>query len=268
MHKNILDALGLSARKTVAVRALLESDAADKALRDAEEATNAKRRALIEARARVSAPYLKPMRDAVEAATAATQHREATAAALTAAIVAESKAIQASLAVAATESASRNTIDRELEESADPRIATYDFVLDCLDDAARAAITFYPVTNPTVTKPQHALEFNTAEVKAAREAIRSCRDRCASLRYDVAGYADVTAAFEAMCEALLEPLAALELNPPQVDAEGSIGKPLRWEMRRRAWRVDTLWNEPRQPAPIVDQKGRKVTVGDSARSKP
>lgn len=260
IRPTVVESMNLTERSKAAVKALLSSPLAAKALAEQEVANLDKRRQLREAAARAGAPHQRPLKSAADAHAEAVQRREAAQAALQAAFIDEREAWAKRLAAESLALRAAAAIEGDLLETADPRIGTFDFVLELLDDAARAALTFYPNIDPTITAKQSELVWNTKEVQAARLALRECRDECVQLRREVITHADLTARFDAMCERLVSPLAALELNPPQIDAEGAIGRWLRWEMRPMSWRVETLWNEPRQPEPIVDKAGKKVPL--------
>ena len=108
-------------------------------------------------------------------------------------------------------------------------------------------------------KPRY--DSNDVQVNAAREAIAALLVRCDEGEMSALGYADVSQALLEMCEALVVPLAMVEMNPPQFANDGSVGQPLRWNGMKQ-WLVDKI-SPPEKREP---EQRPTATLAPEARS--
>ena len=238
--------LHITGRKLEAALALIDSGAADQALDAKEQSNLAKRSALINQLRGISKTHQKPQDQAAADLADAISRRVAAQLELEASFRAEATAMGANYSAQYTEVRQRADIERELIDTADARLGRMAFLLDVLNDSARAALTFYP--EASVTRPGLRVEFSTNmdEVKAARAVIAQCEAECGAMQHQAIGYADVTARLDAMCAQLEQVLASLQLNPPQLGSDGTLDAPLPWGSGRPSWRVAKAAPQPRQ----------------------
>lgn len=243
----------LTGRKLDAALALLDSGAADAALAAQETHTLARRRVL--AADLLAAPGLHQTSAAKAAAdyAQAVTRRIAAQAALAEAFRTEAATMGVNYSAQYSQVRAVADIEREMLETADSRIGRMLFLLEMIDCNARAALTFYPMGNPT--RPGLRVEYNNnmGDVKAARRVIATCEQQCTTLLHAAVGFADSSALLGGMCSALAGPLSLLELNPPQFDAEGRLEAPLPWGATGSLtrWKVAVATPQPRQQEPIV-----------------
>ena len=246
----------LTGRKLDAALALLDSGAADAALDEQERQTLARRRTLAADLAATDS-YQAPAAKAAAAYAAAVVHRVKVQASLAEAKRLEAASMSDSYAAAYAADWAVNTIVHELIETADSRLGRMLFLLNVIDDNVRAALTFYPMSDPT--RPGLRVEFsdNMADVRSARRVIADSEKQCTALQRDAIGYTDTTTRLGSMCSALAGPLALLELNPPQLGADGTLEAPLPWGATGSLtrWRVETAAPQPRQLEPITKRGG-------------
>ena len=249
--------LRLTGRKLDAALALLDSGAADKALDQQEQQTLTRRRA-VAADLAATDSFQTVAAKAAAAYADAVARRVKAQTAMAEAWRIEAEAMGASYSAQYSEVRYVADIERELIATADGRLARMLFLLDVLDDNVRAALTFYPMGDPT--RPGLRVEYNNnmEDVKAARRVIADCEGQCTRLQHDAIGYSDATAHLGSMCSALAGPLALIEMNPPQLGADGTLEAPLPWGATGSLtrWRVETATPQPRQLEPIIDGKRR------------
>ena len=243
--------LSLAGRKLDAALALLDSGAADQALEAAELQVRAKRRVLLAELERVDAPHQKPRLEASKKLEAAVARRNAAQTELQASLMAEAMAMQTSYSAAHSHYVARATIESELAETADPRIARFAAILANIDGAVRAGLTFYPRKVRSNGDAGQRVEYsaNLGEVQAARLVIAGCVAECGKLAREPVSYEAVTARFIGMCTRLEGPLAEMELNAPQIGEGGEVEASLPWGMGQK-WRVEMARYMPRQQTPI------------------
>jgi hypothetical protein len=232
----------LSGRKLSAARAFLDSPAAAAALAEKEAAERIERQRTRDELARATGPHKQPIEAARTRYAAALERRKAAQAELLASLAEERDAMQ--LAYAAEYEAQRavRRIEDELTETADARIARFEFLMQLADDHARAALSFFPEkTNGTVVNSS-----NLAEINVARAAIAAAKSECEAMLTAPMVYDEVTARLVGLCERLEAPLADVQLNPPQIDKDGELAAPLRWGVKPGTWRVDEVIQQPRQ----------------------
>ena len=224
----------LTGRKLAAVEALLDSPAASKALETAESKIHTRRRELIAALKIVEEPHKAPMLAAQQAYEAGRDRRIAAEIAYRSAIEDEGRLFGLSHASNHVLVRARAEIETELRETADPRIADFEFFLSTADSGARASLNILmEVVLTTGNKGRTGIPVtNVAEVEAARDVIAACRAECAQMRESLAlTYAEITTRFESMRDKLKAPLGALELSPPFLTEDGAVRAPLRWAAR-------------------------------------
>ena len=242
----------LTGRKLDAAFALLASGAADAALDEQEQQTLARRLALAADLAALDSDQA-PAAKAAAAYTEAVVRRIKVQAALAEAWRVESAAMSNTYAARYAADNAVGTIEHELIETADSRLGRMLFLLNVIDCNARAAVTFYPMSDPT--RPGQRVEFsdNMGAVRSARRVIADSEKQCIALQHAAIGYADITARLGSMGSALAGPLALLELNPPQLGADGTLEAPLPWGATGSVtrWRVETAVPQPRQLEPIA-----------------
>jgi hypothetical protein len=248
----------LTGRKLAAAVALLDSGAADAALDAQEQQTLARRRTLTADLLAAPELHQAQIERAAGAYTDAVVRRVKAQAAMAEAWRLEAEAWSASISAQHSGVRAVVTIERDLIDTADGRLARMLFLLNVLDGNVRAALSFYALADPTrpALRPQYS--SNLADTQAARRVIADCERQCTALLIDAVGYDDTTARLGNMCTELAGPLLLLELNSPQLGADGQLESPLPWgatgSMSR--WRVETATPQPRQLEPIVDAKRR------------
>ena len=152
-------------------------------------------------------------------------------------------------------------IRAELINTADARWAKGRWIGLQIKDDLRQMLKWWPTGEPWGSnRPRY--DSNDAQLKAAGKAIAAWITRCDEGEMSALGYADVSQAFLEMCEALVVPLAMVEMNPPQFANDGSIGQPLRWTGMRQ-WLVDQITPpEKREP-----EQRPTATLAPEARSR-
>ena len=246
----------LTGRRLDAALALLDSDAAAAALDEREQQTLARRRALAADWAAIASQQ-GPAAKAASAYTGAVLRRVSAQAALAAAWRLEAAAMGDTYAAQYSADRAANTIAHELTESADDRLGRMLYLLNLIDDNARAKLSFYAMSDPTRPGLRAGFADNMADVKAARRIIVDCEAQCKALQHDAITYAAATDRLGTMCAALAGPMAQLEMNPPQLGEDGTLEAPLPWGATGSLtrWRVEAAVPQPRQLEPITERGG-------------
>ena len=242
----------MTGRKLDAALALLDSGAADAALDEQEQQTLARRRTLAADLAATDS-YQAQAAKAAAAYAGAVLHRVKVQASLAEAWRLEAAAMGDSYAARYSADSAENAIVHELVDTADSRLGRMLYLLNVIDDNVRATLSIYPMSDPT--RPGLRVQFsdNLADVRTARRVIADSEKQCIALQHGAIGYTDITARLGSMCTALAGPLALLELNPPQLGADGALEAPLAWGSTGSLtrWRVELAVPQPRQLEPIA-----------------
>ena len=160
----------------------------------------------------------------------------------------------------------RAEIENALRSGAEDRLPEARTLLLNIDEAVRHKLECVPTGVGTSlfgwggesNEPRYV--SNHDKVLPARAAIADAVAELAGLELAAVSYSEVSMALSEMFERLAKPLGRVELNPPQMDNEGQIAQPLRWN-GRPAWLVDELMaaEKPDPVQPKASPNARRLT---------
>jgi len=154
----------------------------------------------------------------------------------------------------------RFEIDRRLLEIAVPELGEYLFQLSDCWESVRFGFRWW-VVNPghrnwgATKEPDFA--SNVEDQKAAFAAIKGCEVQSLSMQRSPITRVDALQGLLAMNERLEKPLAALELNPPQLSINGEVGSPLRYA-GYSCWSVSDITARQKRAAELAAIDAREA----------
>lgn len=236
---NTKDILKLTPRQRTSLDAIIKSPLAERAIAEAEAEKVTERRAL--------AARLRELESlaAKEAPAAAAEKQEADTElqkAQAAMPLLVQRAVDAANRLRLVERhKARGKVERELRDGSDPRLKDWRHYLEALAGYAANAFRSAPHKEITPFGLRTVVATNADEVSAARAVLGECIARANLLELAPLSYLEVSAALTEMGERLQGPLAALQLNPPQLANDGEVGRPLPWaDGRPMTWRVEEI----------------------------
>jgi hypothetical protein len=136
----------------------------------------------------------------------------------------------------------RGKLERQLRDSADPRIRDWRYYMEALANAASANFRTAASVQLTVFGSRLVTTTNADDVQRVRSILAECIATTHRLELQPLSYAEVSESLGEMGHRLQGPLSKLGLNPPQLATDGEVGPPMPWPMagpRPGAWTRST-----------------------------
>ena len=242
----IKDTLRLTARQRASLDAIISSQAAQKAVDEVEGKRLAERRTLVAELQALEALAARETPAAVEEKRTADAELQRLEAALP---IARQRVVDAAnRAHQAERTKPRGKLERQLRDSADPRIRDWRYYMEALANAASANFRTAASVQLTVFGSRLVTTTNADEVQRVRSLLAECIATTHRLELQPLSYAEVSESLSEMGHRLQGPLSKLGLNPPQLATDGEVGPPMPWaDGWASTWCVEEI-NEPRRPA--------------------
>jgi hypothetical protein len=209
--ESILDKV-LGRRSDAAVKAFVQSPPVQDLLSTIDAAEVARRTALAKELEALPARHEKTCAAATKAAERARQALTEAQAALNSAQQVYSEALCHSYAVSHTRESERAQMVRDLETSADPRIARFGIVLDSLYNQARHAL-------PDLVQEKSGVRADATKSQAACNALMAASREVREMLLLPLTSDQVTAKLRQVADRLSAPLGAVSLKAPAMDAD-------------------------------------------------
>lgn len=225
--ESIFGKLSPATRRTV--EALIRSPLGKQALQDIESQSVAQRRAVLARIDQEVKSYGSAMAALEGAAAVAVQRLQQAEQALREARAACTTAQMAGYGAQLRHEKARRDLEIELMRGADERLHSFHFeVSNLITRDLAVALRFWPdlALKPS---PGFSQQSNSEDVEAARIALQAAVQQTEAAMQKAMTYDEASEALRALCATLAQPLAKIELNPPQLTAGlADVGRPIDW----------------------------------------
>lgn len=222
-------------REEAVLDSVLASPIVDKILAEAEAEDLEQRRELLADLARINATRSSEPKRRAEACAAAVDRIEQAKAALLEAQHALVAARAHADAFAAADLNARTVIDRQLVETADPRLGEFAFqLMQIRDNALQERLGFWLEELPgdAWSSGGSWLRSNHEHLVNCHAALNAAMAQCHEMKRQVLSSAEVSQALGNLNVKLATVLAQVDLNPPSLTAaQHEVGPPLPWGSR-------------------------------------